>query len=311
MESGEINHVREGDEDDEDDDERERPPESDITGFPSVSVTVPMPPPLPPALPPLTTSMMNGNGVGTTAGSTPAPLTSSQTIPTPSILPSFSRARSGSVARSHHSHSNSLSLHGRANSTTPLPVIPPFPTTYASIKEFSQRIAMLPKHYPPPSLLKFALAKQWKNRFIVLTTPSYIQPFQSSSGSISTGMSMSFSSGNGVGGRGMTPPLTSNLRTNSGGGPSVSYLHLFKSSGDEEKEMERLEINEESFVFVTDEEVGGRRGVVKVGGVDVGALKREWNSEEDGKTMWLLQILDASEAQCWIEAIKFAVLSQR
>jgi hypothetical protein len=91
----------------------------------------------------------------------------------------------------------------------------------------------------------------------------------------------------------------------------ASYLHIFKSSAPDERELERLEINERSVVFVNDEDVGGRRGVVRVGGIDVGALRRELNGEESGMTMMLLQILDANESQKWINAIKNAVLGQR
>ena len=66
-----------------------------------------------------------------------------------------------------------------------------------------------------------------------------------------------------------------------------------------------------SVVFVNDEDVGGRRGVVRVGGVDVGALRRDLNGEENGMTMMMLQIVDANESQNWINAIKNAVLGQR
>ncbi len=91
----------------------------------------------------------------------------------------------------------------------------------------------------------------------------------------------------------------------------ASYLHIFKSSSPDERELERLEINEHSVVFVNDEDVGGRRGVVRVGGVDVGALRRDLNGEENGMTMMMLQIIDANESQNWINAIKNAVLGQR
>jgi hypothetical protein len=91
----------------------------------------------------------------------------------------------------------------------------------------------------------------------------------------------------------------------------ASYLHVFKSSALDERELERLEINEHSVVFITDGDVGGRRGVVRVGGFDVGALRRELNSEENGMTMMMLQILDTSVSQSWINAIKSAVLGQR
>ena len=91
----------------------------------------------------------------------------------------------------------------------------------------------------------------------------------------------------------------------------VSYLHVFKSSAADERELERLEINEHSVASVTDEDVGGRRGVVRVGGFDVGALRRELNGEELGMTMVTLQIVDANESQNWINAIKNAILGQR
>ncbi|KAI0252164.1 hypothetical protein BJV78DRAFT_1352586 [Lactifluus subvellereus] len=91
----------------------------------------------------------------------------------------------------------------------------------------------------------------------------------------------------------------------------ASYLHVFKSPAADEPELERLEINERSVVFITDDNVGGRRGVVRVGGVDVGALRRELNSEENGLTIMMLQIMDANASQSWINAIKNAVLGQR
>lgn len=321
MDHGDSDHT------DDEDDERDHPPESDITGFPSVSVTVPMPPPPLPLQPHMTGA--SGTSVSAVTSSSPSVLSPPHLIPSStatttttttstgitSFNPFANRGRSGSIARSHHSHSNSNghgtgtgNINGRGNSSTPLPSlngIPAFPTTYSTLKGVSQRIAMLPKHYPPPSLLMFALAKQWKSRFIVLTTPA-LPPFPGASSSQGAIQVHTTGSSLGMGSANLNHTSTASYR-----GSSVSYLHLFKSSGDEEKEMERLEINEDSVVFVTDDEVGGRRSVIKVGGIDVGALRKDWNHEEDGKTMWLLQIMDASEAQCWIEAIKHAVLSQR
>ncbi|TFK40627.1 hypothetical protein BDQ12DRAFT_461484 [Crucibulum laeve] len=168
--------------------------------------------------------------------------------------------------------SGSMLTHRRTNSATLAP-IPPFPSTVIALTPFKQLASSLPKYYPPSSLRIFALSKSWKNRFLILTTPT-------------------------------------NLVTR-GSGPAVSYLHLFKSSSAEEKELERLEINEDSVVFVAEEEVGGRRHVIKVGGVDVGALKKELNHEEGGRTMWILQITDQAEAQKWITTIKHAIFGQR
>lgn len=168
--------------------------------------------------------------------------------------------------------SGSMLAHTRTNSTT-LAAVPTYPTTPSALSQFKQAASTLPKYYPPPSLRIFALSKSWRSRFMVLSSPTAL--------------------------------------VTRGSAPSVSYLHLFKSSNPEEKESERLEINEDSVVFVAEEEVGGRRHVVKVGGVDVGAMKKELNNEEGGRTMWFLQITDAAEAQKWITVIKSAILGQR
>jgi hypothetical protein len=149
--------------------------------------------------------------------------------------------------------------------------VPSFPTTPSILTPSIQNSSTLPKYYPPSSLRIFALSKHWKTRFMVLSSPASL----------------------------------------AGSGPAVSYLHLFKSSGVEERELERLEINEDSVVFVSEEDVGGRKSVVKVGGVDVGALRKDLNHEEGGRTMWFLQIVDPCEAQEWIASIKNAILGQR
>ncbi|KAK1230670.1 hypothetical protein PQX77_006254 [Marasmius sp. AFHP31] len=167
--------------------------------------------------------------------------------------------------------------HTRSSSVAPPSPIPPFPSTPASLTQYVQISSTFPKYYPPSSLRIFALSKQWKTRFMVLSTPP------------------------------SSPLPTVPSRSN----PSVSYLHLFKSSSPEEKEFERLEINEDSVVFVSEEEVGGRKHVIKVGGVDVGAMRKDLNHEESGRTMWLLQITDSVESQKWIANIKSAILNQR
>jgi hypothetical protein len=111
------------------------------------------------------------------------------------------------------------------------PTIPVYPATVAGLTNFTQLSRILPKYYPGNQLLKFALTKQWKNRFIVMSSPC--QTLSSSNSSRPT-------------------PTTA---------PTVSYLHLFKSNNPSEKELERLEINEDSVVFVNanNEEISGRR----------------------------------------------------
>ncbi|KAG5637362.1 hypothetical protein H0H81_004827 [Sphagnurus paluster] len=186
---------------------------------------------------------------------------------------SYSIAVPTSPVAAHRHRSRSLLAHSRTNSITlSLTPLPPFPATFHAINPFQQSGTMLYKYYQPSSLRIFALSRNWRHRFMVLSSPT-------------------------------APAITR--------GAAVSYLHLFKSSAGEEKEMERLEINEDSVVFIAEEEVAGRKHVVKVGGVDVGAMKKELNHEESGRTMWFLHIADQKEAQKWINVIKTAILGQR
>ncbi|KAK7056685.1 hypothetical protein VNI00_002402 [Paramarasmius palmivorus] len=209
--------------------------------------------------------------------STRSPLTSSisVSIPPPSPFLGHGRSRSGSMP----AVLPSPKTHGRSSSIGQSP-IPPFPTTPSALRPFTQQSSTFPKYYPPSSLRIFALSKQWKTRYMVLSSP----PAPSLPSLLSRG---------------------SNTNT-----PSVSYLHLFKSTG-EEKEIERLEINEDSVVFVSEEDVGGRKHVIKVGGVDVGAMRKDLNHEEGGRTMWYLQMTDPAQSQKWIASIKNAILNQR
>ncbi|KAF8908948.1 hypothetical protein CPB84DRAFT_1724769 [Gymnopilus junonius] len=205
-------------------------------------------------------------GYGRGPGSTPnvvgrSPHGSSLSVSVPSQPPHGGRFRSGSMATYNPSGSKTIAP------------IPPFPTNVASLASFKQSVGLFPKYYPPSSLRIFALSKNWKNRYIILSTPATL--------------------------------VTRDQ------GPAVSYLHLFKSANNEDTELERLEINEDSVVFVSEEEVGGKRHVIKVGGADVGAMRKEYTHEEGGHTMWLLQIPDQSEAQTWITNIKNAILGQR
>lgn len=159
--------------------------------------------------------------------------------------------------------------HSPTTSLTPTHIpIPRFPAAHSALVPSAQFSAVLLKYYPPPSLRIFALSKQWKTRFMLLSSPS--------------------------------------LKTG-----AASYLHLFKSSSPDEKELERLEINVDSVVFISEEDVGGRRHVIKVGGVDVGALRKDLITEENGKTMWFFHVSDQVEAQRWITTIKGVIFGQK
>ncbi|KAI5121394.1 hypothetical protein M0805_003166 [Coniferiporia weirii] len=162
--------------------------------------------------------------------------------------------------------------------------LPTFPSLLAPLDPFIWKTSTLLKHFPSSPLLILGFSRQWRTRFIVMTSPP--QP---------------------------KSPLVNGFRpfASSERQRLVCHLHLFKSSAPDERELERLEINENSVVFVAEEEIAGKRSVVKVAGVDVGARKKESNTEESGQTTWLLSIADSSEAQNWIEILKSTVLDQR
>jgi hypothetical protein len=208
--------------------------------------------------------------------------------------------------------------------------IPPFPSTPAALSPFTRLSGAMPRYYPAPSLLMFTLTKQWKNRYLVFTSPP-VSP-SSHKPVVRSPWGTGADSVNQLE-RSMTP--------------LPSYLHLFKTSGGEEKELERLEINEESVVYVAEGEIGGRKGVIKVGGAirkkrstasrpatgsssrtSSSSVESAGNSNDppspisldassnpsangDDRTMWIVQITDVEEAQKWIGAIKGSVLSQR
>lgn len=95
---------------------------------------------------------------------------------------------------------------------------------------------------------------------------------------------------------------------------SVSHLHLFKGPGPDDRELERLEINADSVVFVAESapDPDAPAHIVKVAGADVGAHRRDWNPTDDaGRTVWLLQLATPTDAQHWISVIKTAIFDQR
>ncbi|KAF8555740.1 hypothetical protein OG21DRAFT_822840 [Imleria badia] len=90
-----------------------------------------------------------------------------------------------------------------------------------------------------------------------------------------------------------------------------THVHLFKGASKDEKEIERLEVTEDSVIFVAEEEVAGRGKVVKFAGKDVSSKQSGAIGEQGLRTMWFLQIKDPAESHRWIAAIKNAVLTRR
>ena len=185
---------------------------------------------------------------------------STNSLPSPTRSTTFDSRRSDSAM-----------MHYRSSSA-PLIPIPPFPASVHSLQELKQLSSSLPKYYPPNNLRIFALSKNWKARYVILTSPAI--------------------------------PMSNNCE------PAVSYLHVFKSSSSEEREIERLEINEKSVVFIAEEDVGGRNRVIKVGGgEDYGTRKGQ--VIEDDRITWFFHMPDVAESQTWIAAIKNVILGQR
>lgn len=167
--------------------------------------------------------------------------------------------------------SGSVASHSRQNSIVVTPA-PSFPTNVLSLNPFLACSAYFPKYTQPSSLRRLALSsKNWKTRYIVLSAPSN--------------------------------PISRNPASN------VSYIHVFKSSGPDDKELERLQIHTDSAVFVADEDVGGRGNVVRIKGFEI--VPGKSGSHSLHEALWQLQIIDPVESQKWISAIKSAILGQR
>jgi hypothetical protein len=225
------------------------------------------------------------------------------------------RLRSGSLARSFTtvSASTTAANYSRSRARTssssggggspPPPLVPPFPSTPAQLAPFAQLAAPLPKFHAGSPLLPAVLSKQWRPRHVVLSAPPALpSPHPSARGR--------------GGGGGSSAP------------PAHAYLHVFKNAGPDERELERLLIDEDSLAFVADEEAG-RRGVVKIVGVEAGAAapgsrpstaasgrlsarsSPDGDGSEAGRMGWLLQIADPVEAQRWVASVKSAVQAQR
>ncbi|OJA16848.1 hypothetical protein AZE42_03624 [Rhizopogon vesiculosus] len=154
------------------------------------------------------------------------------------------------------------------------PPLPPFPTSLGSLTKQTTLTGTFPKFFPPSSLLVYALAKQWKSRFIILTT-ALKGPSESSS--------------------------------------TVTHLHLFKSNISSSSELHRLPITQDTAIYVTEQSgpSGKRDGksnsVRGSGGKASGTVV----AIEQGSFVWHFEMQDPSERQRWISAIKAVVLGQR
>lgn len=170
---------------------------------------------------------------------------------------------------------DAASLKSHPRSVGPGPIfstLPRYPAALSSFHSLIQTSSPLLKFYPSPTpFLILSRSRQWKTRYLVLTS---IQPH---------------------GERGGTE----------------SYLHLFKTGASDEKELERLSIQQDSVVYIADEEIGGgRQYIVKVGGRQANGMTNA-KKETAPPVVWLLQMPDATHMQRWIQFVKSSVFMQR
>jgi len=173
---------------------------------------------------------------------------------------------------------------GQANQN--ISALPPYPATLNSLQPFIQHSSALFKYYPSQSaFLRLQRSRQWKHRHLVLTS--------------------------------FRCPSDSDSSTGTGDNTTQAQLHLFKSSNSDEKEIDRLGINQESVIYVADGGFGGNKEfVVKVAGFLYGEASSPSSNHSPSNaastpTVWLLQLPDLIHMQRWIQFIKSSVLTQR
>lgn len=163
--------------------------------------------------------------------------------------------------------------------------LPPYPATLSSLQPFVQHSSALLKYYPSQSaFLRLQRSRQWKLRHLVLTS--------------------------------FRCPSDSDPSTGIGDNTTQAQLHLFKSSNGDDREIERLGINQDSVIYVADGGFGGNKEfVVKVAGFSCGegssAPSTPPSTAPPNATVWLLQLPDLVHMQRWIQFIKSSVLTQR
>jgi len=184
-----------------------------------------------------------------------------------------------SAARSTKHHHLS-----RANQN--ISALPPYPATLSSLQPFIQHSSALLKYNPSQSaFLRLQRSRQWKLRHLVLTS--------------------------------FRCPSESDSSTGTGDNTTQAQLHLFKSSNGDEKEIDRLGINQDSVIYVADGGFGGNKEfVVKVAGFLCGegtstSSNNSPSTANSSATVWLLQLPDLVHMQRWIQFIKSSVLTQR
>lgn len=93
--------------------------------------------------------------------------------------------------------------------------------------------------------------------------------------------------------------------------PYIHFLHLFKGSFPDDKEIDRIQIIDSGHISVPDDrtEIAGRQCVLQIMGYDAKLRKRD---AKGGITLgteatWLFQCPDSQMMQKWVLSVKTAI----
>ncbi len=163
----------------------------------------------------------------------------------------------------------------------------PFPCLLSSLKPHIRYTSAVSKYYAPPSFVTFlgpnkGSTRHWKSRHLVLTSATSAVTSSTTGGQVY-------------------------VRTD--------YLHLFKGSFPDDKEVDRLLLTDSAAVMLPSERdhLGARQCVVKVNGHNAKSIKQDERGTLilQGETIWLFQCPDSQTMQKWLVSIRDAILNYR
>ncbi|KIY44798.1 hypothetical protein FISHEDRAFT_77206 [Fistulina hepatica ATCC 64428] len=193
--------------------------------------------------------------------------------------------------------------------------VPAFPTTPLTLSTCAAVMPIsttIPRYYPSLRLLSLG-AKGWKARHVVVSVdvkhPVAPAPQSPTSRSFASSSYTHFPSSISA-----SSSRTGASRVSQSHIPPRAFVHVFRTKMNEETELERLEITEESAAYIAEGDIGGKKGVVKIEGVivrapDLSAAFGAVNAPE--RVTWFFHVSDPDMKQKLITAVKSIVHQQR
>ncbi|KAF8339610.1 uncharacterized protein EI90DRAFT_3117419 [Cantharellus anzutake] len=165
--------------------------------------------------------------------------------------------------------------------------VPPFPCLFSLIESRIGFTSTVSKYCAPPPLVTLlgstkSTARHWKPRHLALTSVTTLGPNSTKDEAVY-------------------------IRTD--------YLHLFKGSSPNDREVDRLLLTGNSAATLPDEQdnLWDRQCVIKVNGYHAKVVKQDEEGTfiPQGEMVWLLQCPDSHNMQKWLVSIRNAVLNHR